>query len=76
MLPEALSGTARFDKKGTAREDYLRVRATADGLELFPNQSSGVLYSTCWGDGLVRQRAGADIRAGDAVEYLPFALLD
>jgi molybdopterin molybdotransferase len=76
VLPQALVGPARFAKKGTAREDYLRVRSTAEGLELFPNLSSGVLYSTCWGDGLVRQRAGVDIRAGDVVEYLPFALFD
>jgi molybdopterin molybdotransferase len=71
----ALTGVARFSKKGSSREDYLRVRATGDGLELFPNQSSGVLYSTCWGDGLVRQGVGEDIEEGSAVAYLPYALL-
>ena len=67
-----MTGTACFSKRGTAREDYLRVRSVPEGLELFPNQSSGVLYSTCWGDGLVRQKAGENIDEGDRVDYLPF----
>jgi molybdopterin molybdotransferase len=67
-----VAGTARFSKRGTVREDYLRVRSGAEGLELFPNQSSGVLYSTCWGDGLVRQKAGENIDEGARVDYLPF----
>lgn len=74
LLPQAVSGKARFAKRGSGREDYLRVRSTAEGLELFPNPSSGVLYSTCWADGLVRHKAGEDISEGDAVEYLPFAV--
>jgi len=67
---------ALFDKKGSAREDYLRVRSTADGLELFTSQSSGVLFSTSWGDGLVRQKVGEDIRQGDLVEFIPYAVLN
>jgi molybdopterin molybdotransferase len=68
--------TARFSKKASPREDYLRVRATPKGVELFSNQSSGVLYSTTWGDGLVRQSAGEEIREGESVDYLPFALFN
>ena len=75
-LQQPLAAKSRFARKGTAREDYLRVRSTADGLELFPNQSSGVLFSTCWGDGLVRQATGKDIDEGDLVDYLPFAVFD
>jgi molybdopterin molybdotransferase len=70
--PVPVAGTARFSKRGTAREDYLRVRSGAEGLQLFSNQSSGVLYSTCWGDGLVRQKAGENIDEGARVDYLPF----
>ncbi len=33
------------------------------GLDLFPNQSSGVLTSAVWGDGLVDNPAGPDHRA-------------
>jgi molybdopterin molybdotransferase len=50
------------------------VRSTANGLELFSNQSSGVLFSTSWGDGLVRQNVGEDISEGALVDYLPYAL--
>jgi molybdopterin molybdotransferase len=63
---------ARFSKRGSQREDYLRVRLLEDGLELFPNMSSGVLYSTTWGDGGVRQRVGQDINEGELVEFLPW----
>lgn len=67
---------ACFGKPGSQREDYLRARRTAQGVERFPNQSSGVLYSACWGDGLVRQRTGQDIAPGETVEFLPYALFD
>ena len=43
------------------------------GLDLFANQSSGVLTSTVWGDGLVVNPAGTAIRRGDPVRYLPYA---
>ena len=69
-------GKACFAKQGSSREDYLRVRATAAGLELFSNQSSGVLFSTSWGDGLVRQKVGEDIEEGAQVDYLPYALFN
>jgi len=71
-----LAGVAGFSKKGSKREDYLRVRETENGLELFANQSSGVLTSTCWADGLVRQKVGEDIAAGERVDYLPFSVFD
>jgi molybdopterin molybdotransferase len=66
---------AAFEKAGSSREDYLRVRLTQQGLERFPVDSSGVLNSLCWSDGLVRQRVNQAIRAGDEVDYFPFRLL-
>ncbi len=66
---------ALFDHPGSPREEYLRARVRADGVECYPQQSSGVLRSAVWGDGLVVQRAGRDIRRGEAVEFLPYALL-
>jgi molybdopterin molybdotransferase len=69
----AVRQVSTFDKQGGTREDYLRVRATARGVEPFPNQSSGALYSACWGDGLVRQQAGQVITAGGPVEFLPWS---
>jgi molybdopterin molybdotransferase len=52
------------------------VRVGADGaLELFANQSSGVLTSAVWADGLVDNPPGQSIRAGDRVRYLPLSTL-
>ena len=66
---------ALFSRRGNRREEYLRVRSTPAGLELFPSQSSGVLMSTSWGDGLVRQCIDEDIMAGEQVDFLPFSML-
>jgi molybdopterin molybdotransferase len=67
---------AQFDKRGSSREDYLRVRSGDGGLKPFANQSSGVLFSTSWAHGLVRQRQGQDIHPGDIVDFFPFALFN
>lgn len=69
MLP------AHFNlSKADKRREFLRVRRNANGgLDLFPNQSSGVLTSASWGDGLVDNPAGATIAHGDLVPYVSFA---
>jgi molybdopterin molybdotransferase len=75
-LVPAVPHTALFTRQGSQREEYLRVRATDRGVELFPNQSSGVLFSTTWGHGLVRQGTSEDIRQGNVVDYLPYQAFD
>ena len=63
---------ARADK----RREFLRVRRNAaGGLELFANQSSGVLTSAVWGDGLVDNPPGQTIAHGDLVRFIPFSEL-
>ena len=76
-LPKGLPMTAGFDwTKPDKRREFLRVRVGADGaLELFANQSSGVLTSVVWADGLVDNPPGQAIRAGDRVRYLPLSTL-
>ncbi len=60
---------ARPDK----RQEYLRVRRNASGgVGLFANQSSGVLTSAVWGDGLVLNPPSTPIAMGDVVQYIPF----
>ena len=51
----AVTMRADFDwPKADRRREFLRVRRNpAGGLDLFRNQSSGVLTSAVWGDGLV-----------------------
>ena len=56
------------------RREFLRVRRNAaDGLDLFPNQSSGVLTSAVWGDGVVDNPSSHTIRVGDMVDFISFA---
>lgn len=66
---------ADFDwLKADKRNEFLRVKInTEGGLDLFPNQSSGVLTSAVWGDGLVDNPPAQVIRKGDLVRYIPFS---
>jgi molybdopterin molybdotransferase len=75
--PRAYALRADFDwPKPDARREFLRAKMNAaGGLELFPNQSSGVLTSTVWGDGLVDNPPKQAIAKGDVVRFLPFAEL-
>ena len=58
------------------RREFLRVRLNAQGgLDLFPNQGSGVLTSTVWADGLVDNPASQSIKAGDTVHFIPYGSL-
>ena len=68
---------ADFDwLKADRRNEFLRVKINArGGLDLFPNQSSGVLTSASWGDGLVDCPPGHAFKKGDLVKYLPFNTL-
>jgi len=66
---------ANFDfLKPDKRREFLRAKRNAEGgLDLFPNQSSGVLTSVVWGDGLVDNPGGQPIKKGDWVRFYPFS---
>ena len=66
---------ADFDgPRADKRQEFLRVRTNAQGgLDRFGNQSSGVLTSVVWADGLVNNPAGNVIRSGDMVPFMPLA---
>jgi molybdopterin molybdotransferase len=76
-VPRPQPMRADFDwPKPDARREFLRVRLNdAGGLDLFPNQSSVVLTSTAWADGLVDNPELNPVRHGDIVRYLPFSAL-
>ena len=58
------------------RREFLRARRNAQGgLDLFANQSSGVLTSAVWADGLIDNPPSQAIRAGDVVAFIPFSEL-
>jgi len=66
---------ADFDwPKADKRREFLRARRNATGgLDLFPNQSSGVLTSAVWGDGVIDNPSGRVIAKGDGVDFISFA---
>ena len=74
---QSYSMRADFDwLKADRRNEFLRVKLNNNGgLDLFPNQSSGVLTSASWGDGLVDCLPNQPIKAGDLVKYIPFDAL-
>ena len=76
-MPQSYLMRADFDwLKGDRRNEFLRVKINAQGgLDLFPNQSSGVLTSASWGDGLLDCPPGHTFKAGELVKYIPFSAL-
>jgi len=74
---KAIAAQANFTwARPDRRREFLRVRRNADGgLELFSNQSSGVLTSAVWGDGLIDNPPGCAIAPGDTVRFVPFSEL-
>ncbi len=84
----ALQGATRLDApafalradfavaKADKRREFLRARRNAQGgLDLFANQSSGVLTSMHWADGLLDKPAGGTIAVGDMVRFIPLTEL-
>ena len=76
-LPQSFLIRADFDwLKADRRNEFLRVKINSQGgLDLYPNQSSGVLTSASWGDGLVDCPPNQPIKAGELVKYIPFDAL-
>ncbi len=77
LAPQSYAMRADFHwPKADRRNEFLRARINDDGgLELFHNQSSGVLTSTVWGDGLIDNPPGQVIAPGDTVRFIPFSAL-
>jgi len=77
LAPEIIALPAHFTwPRADKRREFLRVRRNAaGGLDLFENQSSGVLTSAVWGDGLVDNPPGQTIAPGDLVRFVPFSEL-
>jgi len=74
VAPRAFAMRADFNwPKPDRRNEFLRARINdAGGLDLFPNQGSGVLTSTVWADGMIDNPPGQAIVRGDMVRFIPF----
>lgn len=77
-LGEPLAADFKVDKPSIRRE-FLRARKETgpDGVTVtaFPNQSSGVLSSACWGDGLAVVPENTSVTQGDIIRYYSFSEL-
>lgn len=66
-----------FTRKAGKRREYLRVQRqqVPEGVRLvaYPNQSSGVLSSVCWSDGLAWQEPGQSVAEGEALPFVSYA---
>ncbi len=74
VTPKSFAMRADFNwPKADQRNEFLRARINAQGgLDLFANQSSAVLTSTVWGDGVIDNPPGQTIASGDVVKFIPF----
>lgn len=77
---QEFSVSAGFDwPRAGKRLEYLRARVgrREDGVleaTLYSNNSSGVLTSTVWADGLIVMPANTTRQRGDSVQYIPLEL--
>jgi len=56
-----------------SRREYLRGRLESGRAIIYKNQSSGVLRSAAWADGLVEVMEGRTLVAGDSVSFIPLS---
>ena len=70
MVPADFS----WSKPGN-RHEYIRVRMEDGKLHLYPNQSSGVLTSTCWANGLALIPANTTIKPTELIKFIPYSEL-
>jgi molybdopterin molybdotransferase len=75
LAPTVVTLPAHFEwTRGEKRREFLRARRNAaGGVDLHPQQGSGVLTSVAWGDGLVDNPPERRIARGDPVQFIAFS---
>lgn len=78
VLPTAMPLPVDFAiNKPAKRQEYLRVRCVSDSgqltLQKHPNQSSGMLSSAVWADGLAVVPVGGTVSSGDTLAFFSFS---
>ncbi|PIE20481.1 MAG: molybdopterin molybdenumtransferase MoeA [Neptuniibacter caesariensis] len=74
--PLKLQVAAGFERqRKIQRQEYLRVRLEDNVLQPFSNQSSGVLASTSWADGIAVIPPETCVQRGERVDFIPFSEL-
>ena len=72
-----MRATSQFTawRKPGKRREYLRARLENGRAVLYPNQSSGVLRSAAWADGLVEVLEERSYAEGDVLRFIPLSEL-
>ncbi|MCV4284908.1 molybdopterin molybdotransferase MoeA [Pseudomonas capsici] len=60
-------------RKAGNRREYLRGRLQQGRAVAYSNQSSGVLRSAAWADGLIEVREGTTVAEGDWINFIPLS---
>jgi molybdopterin molybdotransferase len=74
-MPQTISVKAAFrTRKAGARQEYLRAKLLTSNnepvAEIYPNQSSGILFSASWGNGFAVIPPGQVVAEGGEVAFL------
>lgn len=73
VTPLSFPVSVDFDwHKAGVRREYLRARLEDGRAVPYGNQSSGILLSASWADGLVEILEGGTLKAGDSARFIPF----
>lgn len=78
ILNETVQVSAAFDwHRADSRREYARAKLSRNEgnqliAEVYPNQSSGVLMSTSWGDGFVEIPENTTVKHGDKINFMSF----
>lgn len=76
VAPLAIDVPAGFAwSKAGKRREYLRARLEGGRAVLYPNQSSGVLRSAAWADGLVEVLEDRTYAEGELLRFIPLSEL-
>jgi molybdopterin molybdotransferase len=74
QAPKGMRVPANFDwKENPKRQEYLRARMNTEGqVDIYHNQSSGVLSSTSWAEGVAVIPIATPVKNGDTVQFIHF----
>ncbi len=76
VIPLALEVPAKFERSRPGnRREFMQARVVEGRVVLHENQSSAVLRSAAWADGLVELPEGQVILPGQPVRFIPYSEL-
>ncbi|MBR9911028.1 MAG: molybdopterin molybdotransferase MoeA [Gammaproteobacteria bacterium] len=73
ILPQGTFWPASFTRRPSIRQEYVMIRIDHEGqMQVYPNQSSGVLSSTTWANAVAIVPVDTELKVGDPIEVVRF----